>query len=296
MIRSPLFYVGDKYKLVPQLLRFFPKNINKYIEPFYGGGSSQLQVEANSYLLNDLDENIIGIHKMLLSYTNRQEEFYATIFRYIGKYGLSCSLLCNEVPDSLKKQYPKTYFSKYNKEAYSKMKEEYNKNKSNYELLYLLLIYGFNHMVRFNSDGMFNLPVGNVDFNKNVLSAIKSYFLLQNGRKIRLSCKDYEAFLRTVDFEQNDFVYLDPPYLISMSEYNKFWNEANEIKLYSLLDELSSRGVRFGITNLIEHKGKKNEIFLRWAQKYKIEYISSNYISFNDNTIKSDSVEVYVHN
>ena len=42
-------------------------------------------------------------------------------------------------------------------------------------LLYLLLIYGFNHMIRFNSAGKFNLPVGNVDFNKNVYNAICHY-------------------------------------------------------------------------------------------------------------------------
>ena len=58
MIRSPLFYVGDKYKLVPQLLELFPKQIDTYVEPFYGGGSSQLQVEASKYILNDIDNNV----------------------------------------------------------------------------------------------------------------------------------------------------------------------------------------------------------------------------------------------
>lgn len=35
-IRSPFFYVGDKYKLMPQLKKLFPDNINSYIEPFVG--------------------------------------------------------------------------------------------------------------------------------------------------------------------------------------------------------------------------------------------------------------------
>ena len=42
LIRSPLFYVGDKYKLMPQLKRLFPSKIQTYIEPFVGGGSSFL--------------------------------------------------------------------------------------------------------------------------------------------------------------------------------------------------------------------------------------------------------------
>ena len=35
-IRSPFFYVGDKNKLMPQLKKLFPNNINNYIEPFVG--------------------------------------------------------------------------------------------------------------------------------------------------------------------------------------------------------------------------------------------------------------------
>ncbi len=40
IIRSPFFYVGDKYKLMPQLRTRMPCDIDQYIEPFAGGGSS----------------------------------------------------------------------------------------------------------------------------------------------------------------------------------------------------------------------------------------------------------------
>ncbi|AWK62499.1 hypothetical protein C6B36_09245, partial [Helicobacter cinaedi] len=42
IIRSPFFYVGDKYKLMPQIRRLFPSKIQTYVEPFVGGGSSFL--------------------------------------------------------------------------------------------------------------------------------------------------------------------------------------------------------------------------------------------------------------
>ena len=54
--------------------------------------------------------------------------------------------------------------------------------------------------------------------------------------------------------------------------------------------------IRFGITNLIYHKGKKNSIFEKWSKKYFVYEISSNYISFNNNTIKANSKEVFVTN
>ena len=56
------------------------------------------------------------------------------------------------------------------------------------------------------------------------------------------------------------------------------------------------QGVKFGITNLIYHKGKQNATFNNWSKKYNVYDIDSNYISFNDNTIKKDSKEVFVTN
>lgn len=297
MIRSPLFYVGDKYKLVPQLKELFPEKIGTYVEPFYGGGSSQLQVQANKYVLNDIDDNVISLHNLLLSYVGNKTSFFEKLFEIIDFYGLSCSFKEDVIPTELKKEFPKTYYSRFNKEAYTRLRDDYNSDKGKDVLkLYLLLIYGFNHMIRFNSNGAFNLPVGNVDFNKNVYDALNNYFTLQKNRNIELTCKDFEEFISGLKLSGRDFVYLDPPYLISMSEYNKLWTDETEYRLYALLDKLNESGIRFGITNLVYHKGKTNDVFLDWSKKYPSVTINSNYISFNDNTIKKDSVELYVCN
>ena len=71
--RSPFFYVGDKYKLVPQLEENFPKNINRFIEPFCGGGSVFLNTSANQYLLNDIDSYMIKLHKFLISSSSQPQ-------------------------------------------------------------------------------------------------------------------------------------------------------------------------------------------------------------------------------
>lgn len=295
-IRSPFFYVGDKYKLMPQLQQLMPKKIGRYIEPFVGGGSSLINTEAEEYIANDIDTNIINLHKFLSSYANNPKKLFNELYERIDKYKLSCSYRNIKVPDELKKQYVKTYYSRYNKESYTKMRNDFNKNQEDMLQLYLLLIYGFNHMIRYNSQGNFNLPVGNVDFNNNVHSALVSYLNFFKENKIKFYNKNYKLFLKKCNFDENTYVFLDPPYLISSSEYNKLWNEKNEKELCKLLDELDNKGVKFGITNLVNHKGKTNEIFLKWSKKYKVYDIKSNYISFNDNTIKADSREVFVTN
>ena len=176
-----------------------------------------------------------------------------------------------------------------------KMRDDFNETKD-ITLLYLLLIYGFNHMIRFNGSGKFNLPVGNVDFNKNVYKALNDYLDFMKNNKVKFYNKDYQDFLLSLEIDKDAYVFLDPPYLISMSEYNKLWNEEKERELCEFLDQLNDRGVKFGITNLITHKGKENTTFKKWSEKYIVHPISSNYISFNDNTIKKDSIEVFVTN
>lgn len=297
MIRSPFFYVGDKYKLMPQLSKLFPKNISLYIEPFVGGGSSMLSVDANEYLLNDINENMVNLHNFLLSYCNNSNLFFERLFSTIDSYGLSISFKNDIIPLDLKKKYPKTYYAKYNKEKYKRLKNDFNNEKVKDNIkLYLLLIYGFNHMIRFNKSGSFNLPVGNVDFNKNVYDSLVEYFAINRDRKITFMNCDFEMFVRNISFKDNSFVYLDPPYYISQSEYNKLWKEEDEIRLYNLLDYLNEMGVKFGITNLLSHKGKINPYFQAFSKKYKFKILKSNYISYNDNSIKNDSLELYVYN
>ena len=63
IVRSPLFYVGDKYKLMQEIKKHFPTNIGRFIEPFVGGGSVFLNVDADSFLLNDIDSYVIDIHR-----------------------------------------------------------------------------------------------------------------------------------------------------------------------------------------------------------------------------------------
>lgn len=295
-IRSPFFYVGDKYKLMPQLKQLMPKKIEQYIEPFVGGGSSFLNSKGTSYMLNDVDSYVVELHRQIGSYTGKSEELFDALFEIIDFYGLSCSYRGICVPEDMKKKYVKTYYSKYNKDAYIRMRKDFNANKNDFLRLYLLLIYGFNHMIRFNGKGDFNLPVGNVDFNNNVYQALNNYLDFVGEHEIEFFNMDYISFLEKIRFDKNSYVFLDPPYLISMSEYNKLWNDKKEDELCEYLDSLNDRGIKFGITNLITHKGKVNQRFLEWSKKYCAYDVKSNYISFNDNTIKADSQEVFVTN
>lgn len=286
-VRSPLFYVGDKYKIISDIKLHFPQSIHRFVEPFVGGGSVFMNVDAQEFLLNDIDANIIAIHRMLCGYASNKKKFYKKVDAIVEQYGLSCSYKDDIVPEELKKEFVKTFYARFNKTGYEKMRADYNQSSDRSVFtLYMLLIYGFNRMIRFNRSGDFNLPVGNVDLNQNTIKALDDYFELTTIKNPQWFELDFEDFINQIELTTNDLVYLDPPYLITFSEYNKYWNDDTEKRLLNLLDRLNNNNIRFAISNVTHYKGKVNQIFLDWALKYNSHSIKSNYISYHDNTNK----------
>ena len=289
-LRSPFFYVGDKFKLLPTILPAFPTDIDTFVEPFVGGGSVFLNVVAKKYRLNDIDANMIELHRHLCSQADRGDEWLVELRELIHEYGLSRSFEEDVVPDELKKEFVKTYFARYNKKGFMRLRSDYNASnrhdKDSLDRLYLLLIYGFNRMLRYNAKGDYNLPVGNVDFNENVVAAIRGYLAAVARRDVQYSSLHFVEFFKGLNLKKQDFVYLDPPYLITESEYNKIWHASDDKKLLEILDALDAKGIRFAISNVTHYRGRVNEEFLSWSKKYRVLPVKSNYINYHDNSEK----------
>ena len=287
IIRSPLFYVGDKYRLMDQLLHLFPQKINNFYEPFVGGGSVFLNIRAQKYFLNDMNERLISIHNLLSSHSKDPDVFFEKVDQVVSQYNLSHSYKEDVIADSFKKKFQKTYYAVFNKNGYAKLKQQYNENKQDQPLvLYLLLIYGFNRMLRFNKAGDFNLPVGNVDFNSNVVNALNHYFAFVRNKHLHFTAKDFTDFFNDSTFSKNDFCYIDPPYLITSSEYNKMWNENKEMQLLNFIDALNKRNIKFALSNVTHYNGKTNELLMHHIKKYNVYSVKSNYINYYNNSQK----------
>ena len=101
---------------------------------------------------------------------------------------------------------------------------------------------------------------------------------------------------------QNDFIYCDPPYLITTGSYNdgnrgfKDWKEEEELKLYKFLDKANEKNIKFALSNVIEHKGKENKLLKEWSKKYKIISLDNDYSNSSYNTKKGKSKEVLIIN
>ena len=66
---SPIFYMGAKRRLIRKgLIDLFPKNIDRYYEPFAGSCIVAMNVKANNYYLNDIDKHLYALYQMFKSY------------------------------------------------------------------------------------------------------------------------------------------------------------------------------------------------------------------------------------
>lgn len=153
-------------------------------------------------------------------------------------------------------------------------------------MFYVIIVYAFNNQIRFNSNGEFNLPVGKRDFNKKMEQKLIDFIDKIQEQNCIFTCRDFREF-DTSKLTSKDFVYVDPPYLITCATYNEQggWNESTEKDLLAFLDELNNKHIRFALSNVLRSKGKENKILIEWLEKKADNYtvIPLNYSYSNSN-------------
>ncbi len=284
MLQSPLNYTGGKYKLLPQILPLFPQNLGCFVDLFCGGCNVGINVSAESYIYNDCCAPLIQLYSIMQ--TMDSAVFIDKTEKIIKKYELSDVKVygydfyhCSS-SDGL---------GVYNKDKYLKLRADFNalnsKEADYYIMLYVLIVYAFNNQIRFNRNGEFNLPVGKRDFNQKMCSKLKAFMELLHNQNAVFLQGDFRKF--NIDqLTDRDFVYADPPYLITCAAYNEQggWTEEDERDLLHLLDTLSERGIKFALSNVLESKGKENAILKQWiasGQNYKMIDLNYSYNNAN---------------
>jgi DNA adenine methylase Dam len=264
-VKSPMNYIGGKYKLLTQMLPLFPNGGNidgKFIDLFCGGGNVSVNVNASLIVANDFDSHVIEIYKEFQK--NSIEYILNHIENRIEEYELSIT----------------------NSEGFNNFRTYYNSCECKNPLdLFVLICYSFNHQFRFNSKGEFNMPFGKErsSFNKSIKQNMINF--KERISTITFTNNSFDE-LKIDKLSYNDFVYCDPPYLITCATYNEKdgWNERMEKKLLDLLDKLNEKGIRFALSNVLYNKGKVNEILLEWSDKYTVHHLNNTYANCNYHT------------
>ena len=299
-MKSPINYTGNKYRLLEEIKKRSPRKIKKMLDLFCGSGTVGLNFETEETFF--VDNNIYLIN--LLKYLNEIsfEKLVFKIEKLINKYNLTNSYK-NKI------SYSKSEFKEKNQNGYLNLRKHYNllinKNTSKANtMLFLLLLYSFNGNMRFNKKEEFNMPLGKTDLNKTTIKKLKIFFEKTKGKKLNYLCEDFCNEKIKEIIKKVDFIYIDPPYLITTAVYNETnnWNEEKEKNLLKLIDYIISIKKPFILSNVIEKAGKENIILKKWLQK-NVEKVNLDYINFSYGNAhyhkkdKSNSeIEVMIYN
>jgi len=228
-IPSFVKWAGGKKQLIEQFKPLLPERIDRYFEPFVGGGAIAFFIIKNfkpkAIFLSDINEELVNTYNIIkndvenliielkkLKTTHNKEKFYE---------------IRAEDPSQLSPLKRAARFIYLNRTC-------------------------FNGLYRENSSGKFNVPIGSY---KNPLVCPEEDLreisrILQNAK---IEVRRFFEIIKEV--KKNDFVYFDPPYhplpnKQSFTTYTKDrFLEGEQIKLKELFAEIDKKGAKVMLSN-----------------------------------------------
>ena len=246
--KSPLNYSGSKDTLVNDILKILPKHVDTFVDAMGGAFNVGANIVAmNNVVYNEYNQFVFEVVKMLIN--TPKDVMHQNVVDVVNKYGLT----------------------KANKEAYLSLRKHYNQIPSSLEL-FVLQIYAFQNMIRYNSDLKMNTPVGNNEYSEGIKNRIYSF--RTKTESVELYNCSYED-LDLSSFNKDTVFYFDPPYYITTAEYNdgkrgmKGWGIEQESALLKYLSDLDRMGYKFVLSNVLVHNGRSHNLLLKWIKEHR---------------------------
>ena len=292
-------YPGGKYKEYEKIKQFFPKEINNYYEPFFGGGGVFFRLKNENKIqgksaINDFSKSLIDFYKSVSGDTfgaelskisnawdfirNLGEDIYnkfherfgellstkeptpfvtEEMSRYIinrlseNKWDTHGFSLSNKIEKSLNdklRRFQKIsitddvatvihkcittsvcqafYFivrDMYNDWNNHGHKNDYTMDERSAQWVFIRE-FCFGSMFRFGPDGDFNVPYGGYGYNSKCFTCkienITSEDVKKAFSELNIKCGDFEDAIDTWVYSENDFMFLDPPYDSTFTDYD----------------------------------------------------------------------------
>jgi DNA adenine methylase len=258
-------WAGGKTQLLPELLKNKPRNYNRYIEPFVGGGALLFELKSKNALINDSNEELIN-----------------------------CYIVIREKPNELieelnKHKNEKEYFLGIRKLIPSQLSQVERAAR----LIYLNRTC-FNGLWRVNKKNQFNTPFGNYKnpkiVNPPLLHSISEYL-----QEVVICSEDFEKFLMN-NAKKGDFIYIDPPYhpISKYSDFKRytkdFFGIEEQKRLANLFAKLDKKGCFVLLSN------SYSDLILELFKDFKIDTVFAKRIINKDPNGRGNVKEVLVKN
>lgn len=261
-IRPILKWAGGKTQMLDQLLPLLPKQYDRYIEPFFGGGGLFFGHQPTSSIIADSNPELINLYKIIASTPQHLID------------------LLQEYPNN------ELFFYEMRAKGFSSL----SKIEAAARTVYLNRTC-FNGLYRVNKKGEFNVPYGRYK-NPTLCEPENVFKASELLKRAEIICDDYKNILQTYP-RAGDFIFLDPPYL-PISEYSDFkrytkeqFYEEDQRELAEEFHRLYDLGCSVVLTN------SNHPLVHELYGKYKIE-IHKTKRNINSNASKRSGEDVIV--
>lgn len=261
-------WAGGKSQLLEEIRKTYPAEINRYCEPFVGGGAVLLDILANFHpeevLINDINAELVNTYKQIQNDVNSLIEMLAEMQdNFWGK------------SDNERKA---TYLE--NRRRFNELKSTGGECRLEMVALFIFLNKTcFNGLYRVNSKGQFNVPVGSYK-KPPICDAENLRYISSLLENVEIKCGDYKDCDGFID--KKAFVYIDPPYrpLNATSNFTSYTNcefgDKQQIALAKFVDDIAERGAKVVVSNSDPKNADINDNFFDdLYAKYIIDRVSA---------------------
>lgn len=244
---SPILkWAGGKAQLIDDITQVIPKefgrSINKYVEPFVGGGALLFHVLSHYSVkevhISDFNSELVN---MYIAIKEDAESVIHVLKQYEDKY--------LPLDNSGRKKY---YYD--NRKKFNQLMGDNNGNNPILRAALFIFLNRtcFNGIYRVNRSGNFNVPMG-MYRNPTICNSRNIKLVSDVLQRVDICCCSYEDTEKFID--ENTLLYLDPPYrpLKGQDNFKSYtesdFNDEEQIKLAEYIKRVSGKGAHFILSN-----------------------------------------------
>lgn len=282
MMNPVLKYRGGKSREIHRFLQYIPEDFNRYIEPFFGGGSVYFFIEPDSAILNDINVRLMTFYIQLRNQYPLMRRQLDEIQRLYEQNQVEYKIL--------KARHPEERVPNANEELYYHMRDLFNHPDSSYldgVVYFFINKTAYSGMIRYNNSGEYNVPFGRYpNLNTRLVTRQHSELL----QRAELYALDYSRIFDMA--QEDDFIFLDPPYDCVFNDYGNIdmmngFDEAEHRRLADDFKKLKCRALMIiGKTPLTEEL-YGDYIFDEYYKNYSVNI---------KNRFKNDRMHIVVKN
>lgn len=244
--KSPLNYSGSKDTLVPEIIKALPANVDVFVDVMGGAFNVGANISAlDRVVYNEINPYVFELLNWIVN--TPKDELISNIEYKIAQFDMK----------------------KADVDSYIRLRDAYNDSKNPLEL-FVLHMYSFQNMIRFNGSHKFNTPIGVAGYSDDMKQRILDFKI--KASRIEMINLDY-VNIHWEEYPNNTVFYFDPPYYITSAAYNdgkrgmKGWGLNEEVELLAILGRIDELGYKFIVSNVIRHKDKEHTLLLEWVEE-----------------------------